>query len=191
MGVGPLTRDPLRLGNIYILRFDRHLHRPDPRRDRIAAIQITLAEAKTPHAIDMAVSGELSDLLNAWIRDFWPIIAKPGCLYLPPGEVGPDKPITPQAFREAIKDATREQAGVCLTPNQFRRLAAHRYLAENPGDYDRVGLFLAHASIETTIRYYAGTDQTAAMRRFYEVITKGRRNVGRKQSRRPCRRYGE
>ncbi len=184
IGVGLLSRAPLRLATVYTLRFDRHLHRPDPRRDRIAAIQITAEEAKTPHPIDMAVSAELSDLLNVWVRDFRPIIAEAGCVFLLPGDVGPDKPITPQAFREAIKDATREHAGVCLSPHRFRHLAAHRYLAEHPGDYETVRQFLGHKSIETTIRYYAGTDQTAAMRRLDEVLSPGRRNAHRKQPRR-------
>ncbi len=179
VGVALLTRVPLRPANVLTLRFDRHLHRPDPQRDRIAAIYIPAEETKTGRSIDAAVSAELSILLNTWIRDFRPLIDQPGCPYLLPGGVRADKPITPQAFRDAIKDATREHAGVGLSPHQFRHLAAHRYLQENPGHYETVRQFLGHATTETALRYYAGTDQAAALQRLDEVVTRGRRTTGR------------
>ncbi len=181
LGIGLLTRAPLRLANIFMLRLDRHLHRPDPARARITAIYIPAEDAKTPRPIEMAVSAELSDLFNAWISDFRPIIAAPGCGYVLPGHAGGDVPITPQAFREAIKDATHRCAGVRLSPHRFRHLAAHRYLAENPGHYEVVRQFLGHASIDTTVRHYAGTEQVAAVRLLDEVILRGGRHRPRRK----------
>lgn len=181
LGIAILSRAPLRLANICGLRLDRHVYRPDPKRTRITAIHIPAEEAKTPEPIHMSVSAELSKMFNTWIEVFRPIIARPGCVFVFPGYVDRDPPITPQAFRDAIKDATHRHAGVRLSPHKFRHLAAHRYLAEYPGDYEPVRQFLSHATIETTRRFYAGTDQAAAVQLLDEVISGARRGGRRKR----------
>ncbi len=183
VSIALLLRVPLRLGNVHAQRLDRHLLRPGRGRAGFSAIHVPAAETKTPEPIDMWVSPALSDMLTAWTRDFRPIVAQPGCVWLFPGQAGAEAPITPQAFRDAVADTTEEWVGVRLTPHQFRHLAAHRCLAAREGEYETVRQLLGHATIETARRSYASTDQIAAVRRFDEVLNGKQRSGGPGRSR--------
>ena len=98
------------------------------------------------------------------------------------------RPITPQALSFAVKRATRNFAGVELSPHQFRHLGAHIFLQEYPGHYEEVRQQLGHASVTTTVRYYAGTEAEAAARRFDAVILNRRQHLRRKPGTKPSAR---
>ena len=170
-----LSYHPLRLANVVGLRLDSHLQRSDPRRGRIAHIMIPLHETKNRRAINMPVSKETADFLHEWIRDFRPLVAAADCRYLFPGHGTGDRPMTPQALRGAIKTVTRENVGVELSPHQFRHLVARQVLEESPGDYEVVRQLLVQASLNTTVRFYSGTETAACVRRLDAVI-KARRD---------------
>lgn len=165
-----LSYIPLRLANVVGLRLDSHLQRSDPRRGPIHHVMIPLDETKNSRAINMPVSKETSSFLEEWIRDFRPLVAAADCRYLFPGHGTGDRPMTPQALRDAIKKITRELVGVELSPHQFRHLAAHRFLKAFPGQYEVVRQLLGQACLDTTVRYYSGTDSEASTRLYDDAI---------------------
>lgn len=177
-----LTKRPLRLNNLRNLRLDRHLHRSDPRKATITAILIDLPETKNKQSISLPLSTVTSALIDDWINTFRHLLADPDCMYLFPGRGTGNKPLTPQALRDAIKNTTRRYVGVTITPHQFRHFAAHVFLDEHPGEYELVRQLLGHASVVTTTRHYAGHQTDAAARRFDDVILK--------RSIRPSRKLG-
>jgi hypothetical protein len=171
-----LTTYPFRLANLLTLRFDRHLHRADPR-GLVSGILISPVEVKNDQQIVVPISVRLGRFIEEWTTRFRGIIASPGCSYLFAGFGTPgNQPMTPQGLREAIKGAMAEYVGVVLTPHQFRHLAAERFLAAYPGHYEALRQLLGHKSVTTTIRSYCRNEDKAAAVCFDALIT-GRRTT--------------
>ena len=170
LAIGFLTRCPLRLDDIVSLRLDQHLQRPDPRRPDFSHVVIPAEQAKTAREICMPISKTLMALLHRWLHVFRPLIAQAGNQFLFASTNRPGKPVTPQWFRNTIKNHTAERVGVMLTPHQFRHLAAFRFLKEFPGEYETVRQLLGHASTTITTKHYAGVEVDVAARRFDELV---------------------
>ena len=117
-----LTTYPFRLANLLGLRFDRHLHRADPR-GLVSGILISGPEVKNNERIVLPISPRLGRFIEEWSTRFRGLIATPGCGYLFPGFGTGDQSMTPQGMREAIKGAMADYVGAVLTPHQFRHLA--------------------------------------------------------------------
>jgi integrase len=183
-----LSRRMLRLANVAGLRLDRHLQRANPKRGLITHIHIPAGETKNTRVISQPIAPDIARMLDEWITDFRPLIAAPECEYLFPGYRTGNRPITPQGLSNAVKKATRNFAGVELSPHQFRHLGAHTFLDEYPGHYEEVRRQLGHASVTTTTRYYCGVESASATRRFDEVILNRRQKLRRKPAvRKPAR----
>jgi integrase len=174
------SRRMLRLKNVAGLRMDQHLQRADPKGGWITHISIPSNETKNDRVISLPIAPDIARLLEVWITDFRPIIAAPDCVYLFPGNRTGNRSITPQALSFAVKRATKNFAGVALSPHQFRHLGAHTFLEEHPGHYEEVRRQLGHASVTTTTRYYCGGESASAARRFDEVILNRRQSLRRK-----------
>ena len=98
----------------------------------------------------MPVPHHLAATLQEWINDFRPIMGSADCRYLFPGHGTGDRPITPQGMRDAIRDTIEQYIGVRLTPHQFRHLAAHVFLRDNPGQYEILRQLLGHADLKVS-----------------------------------------
>jgi integrase len=170
MAIGLLTSLPLRLSNTVNLRLDRHLQRADPPRGPISIIRIAPEETKNRRVIEIPVSNRLSGLIDEWLRDYRHLIGSPASPYLFPGQVCSTRPITPQGFRDAVRNTIQRHTGVPLTPHQFRHVAAFLFLRENPGHYEEVRQLLGHADIRTTVRSYCGIESEAAVQRYHAII---------------------
>jgi integrase len=177
-----LSRRMPRLANVVGLRLD-HLQRANPKRGLITHIHIPAGETKNTQVISQPIAPDIARMLEEWMTDFRPIIAAPDCVYLFPGYRTGNRPITPQGLSKAVIKATRDYAGVELSPHQFRHLGAHMFLAEYPGHYEEVRRQLGHASVTTTTRYYCGAESASATRRFDEVILNRRQKLRRKPAR--------
>ena len=176
---------PMRLKNLIGLRFDRHPQRPDPRRRSISHIEIPADEAKAEQPLVMNVSPALSDVINEWIDDFRPVRAAKDCLYLFPGQGTGNRSITPQALRDGIKATTARHVGVTIHPHGFRHIAAGRYLAAYPGDWEAVGQLLGHAGPATAKRHYAIISNQHVFDRFDALA--GPQRAAKAPARKPAR----
>jgi integrase len=179
-----LTHIPLRLANLQGLLIDEHLYRSGTRERRFAGVRIQAADTKNRRLIDFPIPTGLADLLQEWIDDVRPIIARDANPYLFPGFHSGDRPITPQALREAIRETLLREAGVALTPHQFRHLAAVSFLMHHPGQYEIVRHLLGHADHKTTLRSYCGPERTAAIACFVGHVAE-RSRARRGPARRP------
>lgn len=75
-----------------------------------------------------------------------------------------------------ISQTIHSYTGLVMNPHLFRHVMAKIYVDANPGEYEVVRRVLAHRSIDTTTRYYLGTEIGAAVRRFDGVILAVRMN---------------
>ena len=60
--------------------------------------------------------------------------------------------------------------GLDVNPHLFRHLAAELVLNARPGDYGTVRLINGHKSMETTVRFYCGTETQAAFRQLDHLV---------------------
>jgi integrase len=167
-------------GEIRGLRLDQHLQRADPRRGLITHINIPPTETKNKKVRHIRIQPETGQVLEAWITTFRPHVAAPGCPYLFPGWGTGHQPIGRQGLRDAVKRATREYVGVTLSPHQFRHLNANIILDELEGQYTLVQRYLNHASVETTMRSYCGSEAKSAGRCVDAAIFNRRQRLQRK-----------
>lgn len=79
------------------------------------------------------------------------------------------------ALRNQIRNTLWNEAGIKLTPHQFRHVAAKILLDSKPGYYEVVRKVLGHKSLSTTYSHYAGAETKAAIKLYDDVIIQHRR----------------
>lgn len=179
LAIGFLQQIPIRLKNLCALHLIDNLHRADPRHGLITHVLIDRSQMKVEKPYGRPITQELAKLLEVWIRLYRPHIAAPECLYLLPGSGTGDRPITPQALREAIANATERFAGVRMTPHQFRHLSVHRFLDAFPGQYEAAAEFIGHSDPRTTRRAYRSKSVEQTVERFYGAVLERKHRKGR------------
>jgi integrase len=98
--------------------------------------------------------------------------------YLFPGRNGKPKDIT--ALRRLISNTLFKHTGICLTPHQFRHVAAKLLLEARPGHYEVVRKLLGHKSLSTAYDHYTGTETQAAIDLYDRVILDRKRGLSGK-----------
>jgi integrase len=76
-----------------------------------------------------------------------------------------------------IAGETLRVLGVRISAHQFRHLLGYLYLQKNPGGHEVVRRFLGHKRIETTIAFYCGMEQAAAVEHFDRFIEARRQEI--------------
>ena len=172
---------PLRMRNLTGLRLDRHLQRVGGGgRRRITHIVFDGCEMKNGGALEWPVSQESSRLLEAWIRDWRPLLvaADPANPFLFPGR-SEGTPVSQNALGDGLRTLIHREIGVRAHPHLMRHFAAWRHLNRRPGEYEIVRRALGHDSIETTIGTYCGLEVEAAARHFDAVLMEDRAQARR------------
>ena len=161
-----LLMAPIRIENLSALDLERHFVHLD--NYRAMRLILTAEEVKNREPGDYPVPPESAELIQHYLTKIWPRLASPGCTALFPGRKGGAKSIN--AVREQICTTIHRHTGVKMNPHLFRHFAAKIYLDAHPGDYETVRRLLGHRSITTTIRFYAGFETAAAVRRYDELM---------------------
>ena len=131
--------------------------------------------------IDTIMPVTFGPLLELHVSTYRPLLLTDPGPYLFPGRGPRAKDAAGLGLQ--ISDTIKEHCGLLMNPHLFRHLAGKIYLTENPGAYGVVRLLHGHKSVETTTRYYCGTESQAAIRRYDEHVlnlrdqgsTRGRR----------------
>ena len=146
---------PRRIGNSVQLRLDRHLS-PIAIREGQATIALPPEEMRKGKALDYLLDRDSCELMQTYLSRFRGRLAEPGNPFLFPSYMGGHKNVV--TLRDQVTKLMRDELGAVWHPHSFRHLAAGLYLEENPGEYETVRRLLGHARLETTVRYYAGTE---------------------------------
>jgi integrase len=151
---------PLRAENLVGLRLDQHLHRSGEH----VILSFNALETKNTNRIESELSVSLVAMLDQYLRLFHERLSDRRSEYLFPS---PDGGVRPSGgFGQQLKDFLAEEAGILMTPHQFRHLAAKLYLDRVPGDFETVRLLLGHKDIATTMRFYRQMDAMLATKRY-------------------------
>ena len=167
-----LLMAPLRLGNLTRLDLEQNLIRPG--RGRELHIVIEAAEVKNREPLDYPLPPPSIALIEAYVKEFRPRLASPGCTALFPGRWGGPK--GEDTLRGQITETVHAYTGMMMHPHLFRHAAAKLYLDANPGGHEIVRRVLGHRSIDTTTTYYSGLETAAAVRHYDTAILRRRKS---------------
>jgi len=131
------------------------------------------AEVKNSEPLDYPLPPQSVELIERYLREFWPRLAPRGSTALFPGRGGGPK--VPRGFAEQISDTIHSHTGMRINPHLFRHVAAKLYLDANPGGYEVVRRVLGQRSINTTLRFYTGLETASAVRHFDATILRLRK----------------
>jgi integrase len=157
---------PLRISNLAALELYRHiLQRTN------GSWYITIPEDEVKNRIDLEhdLPVEASTLLERYLKDFRPLLAKPGNAALFPGDLGCKAKNT---LGGQLTKIIHAYTGLKMHPHLFRHFGSCEYLKEHPGEYPVISHVLGHKSLNTTAKSYTGMESAAAVRHFGKTIIK-------------------
>jgi len=121
-------------------------------------------------------------LVKVYLARARPLLAEDGNDYLFPGWGLHYK--GPGVLSKQIAETAKKVLGARVTGHQFRHLIGYVYLKDNPNGHEVVRRFLGHKRIETTIAFYAGMEQAAAIAHLDRFIEARRQRIVRPQANR-------
>ena len=158
----------MRIANLQGLRLDEHISWQAGR----MRINIPRQQVKNNQALDFLLPESVSKRVKRYIDDWRPFLSTPANPYLFPGRTGQPKDST--CLRRQIENTLWNEAGIRLTPHQFRHAAAKILLDAKPGHYEVIRKVLGHKSLTTTYSHYAGAETQAAINLYDDVIIQHR-----------------
>ena len=159
---------PMRISNLQGLRLDEHI---SWQADRLR-INIPRHQVKNDQALDFLLPESVSKRVKRYIDGSRRHLTSTANPFLFPGRNG--KPKDSSALRNQIENTLWNEAGIRLTPHQFRHAAAKILLDAKPGHYEVVRKVLGHKSLSTTYSHYAGAETQAAISLYDDVIIQHR-----------------
>jgi len=167
---------PIRLKNLVGLRVGEHILFSRSERKGAVHLVIPAEEVKGGRIpIELELRGEIVKLFEHYLETYRPLLGRDDGYVFPGACAGHKHEVT---LSGQIVNAIDRHAGLRMNVHLFRHLAAKLYLDDNPGDYVTVQRLLGHASVDTTIAFYAGFSTASAFRAYDEVITNRRRRLG-------------
>ena len=155
---------PMRIDNLNCLRLDQHLAWID---DRLH-INLPPHEVKNDMPLHFALPKATSNRIRTYIDGWRSLFLPEANPYLFPGRN--NRPKDQSCLRRQIVSYLFEHTGICLTPHQFRHVAAKLLLDARPGHYEVVRKVLGHKNLSTTYEHYAGAETQAAVELYDDVI---------------------
>ena len=165
----------LRINNLASLDIERQLIRPSRRKPDLHIV-IASDEVKNREPLDFPLPAESVALIQRYLEEFRPRLARNGSTALFPGRGRAPKALN--ALRQQIIGVVFQYTGLHVNPHLFRHIGAKSYLDAHPGQHEGARRVLAHRSIETTTAFYTGCETAAAVRHYDETILK-LRHTGR------------
>jgi integrase len=166
VAVAVLLSAPLRISNLAGLHLERHLLRPGGPRSLIL-IDIPPEEVKNEAHLLYELPRRVTSVVDRFVRDFRPMLAKPPNPYLfPVGSHHKD----PKAFSREIRQVIAEWVGVDMSAHQFRHLAGLLMQKNSPGSVAMLADLLGDKRIDTVRRHYAELDTLSAGREFDAIV---------------------
>jgi integrase len=160
---------PIRIANLRSLDRARHFKPAFSTKSPVMQLVIGAEEVKNSEDLVFPLWPSVMDLIDLYLREYQPLLCGENeSSLLFPGRDG--RPKSDNKLRDQIEKVVWSNLGIHVHPHLFRHIAALIFLAKYPGQYEVVRRLLGHKSIETTIRFYAGLETTAAVNCYNEII---------------------
>lgn len=167
LAIAILSYMPVRLQNLSSLTFDIHIFLRDHARS-YSSLEIPAAEVKNKTELAFDIPKHVAKMLAEYRDHIAPKVIgrRPDRLFVR----GDGKPKSYAMVGQLIKRYLRRDAGIALTPHQFRHLSAKIMLDAEPGNFETVRQLLGHKNLKTTVNSYAGIDSRRAGRHHQNLI---------------------
>jgi integrase len=161
----------MRISNLQNLRLDQHISW----QNKQAVIHIPRAQVKNDIDLVFKLPLTVSQRIQTYIKDWRALYTEGANPYLFPGRKMNPKDGT--RLRRQISKALWDEAGIKLTPHQFRHATAKILLDAKPGFYEAVRKILGHKNLTTTYSHYSGAETQAALDLYDDVILEHRKRM--------------
>lgn len=161
LAIAILIAAPVRSQNLASIHIERHLIWGRNGSQETCHLVFPATEVKNDIDLEFKLPPWVIEILKVYLAKARPLLAQAGNDHLFPGEHAGHK--VPPLLSQQIATTVNRIVGDRVTGHQFRHLVGYLYLTENPGGYEVVRRFLGHKRIETTIAFYVGMEQSAAV----------------------------
>jgi len=170
-----LLMAPIRLANLATLEFDRTYIRNRRDGSRQAYLMLEPGEVKNSISLKFDLPEQTVEIIDQYVHRFHRRLFGSN-RFLFPGRKGSSKASC--MLSDQISKRLFEVLGLRIHVHLFRHLAAKIYLDRHPGAFEFVRQLLGHKSIDTTMRFYAEFNRSAAARRYDDVVLGLRDDMG-------------
>ena len=147
----------------------------------VCHIHVPATKVKNKRPVERELSVETADLLRLYLTEYRPRIPGSEGSYLFPGATGGIR--APSQFSEGLIHAFHKDAGLELNPHLIRHAIAKITIERDMGAYLAISRVLGHASINTTLGYYLGTETKAAARHIDRLLSEAKAEFSAKPGR--------
>ncbi|SDK65034.1 tyrosine-type recombinase/integrase [Aliiruegeria lutimaris] len=168
LAIAILICAPIRPKNLAALHLERHLLEIGAGRKRRRHIRIHGEEVKNGEDLEYPLPNRVAHLLNVYLEEIRPRLARTDNLYLFPGEM--DGPKGASLLSNQIANLTESRLGVRMTAHKFRAVAGKIILDQNPTGQEIARQVLGHRDITTTATYYAPLQRDRAIDLYDKAI---------------------
>jgi integrase len=170
-----LLMAPIRRANLATLEVDRSYIRNRRDGSRQAYLMLEPSEVKNSVPLKFDLPEQTVELIDVYFHRYHRrLFGSNPCLF--PGRKGSSKGSS--ILSDQISKRLFDVLGLRIHVHLFRHLAAKIYLDRHPAAFEFVRQLLGHKSIETTMRFYAEFNRSAAARRYDEVVLGLRDEMG-------------
>jgi integrase len=167
LAVGILCYMPIRSKNLWALKFQRHIFLHFGR-DAISSLELPEGETKNKDGLAFDIPEHLVKMLAQYRDRLVPKVFGRRFDVLFMKQDGSQK--NQWSVARLIRLTIKKDAGLQLSPHQFRHLAALIGLEAEPGNFEGMKQLLGHKSIRTTVEFYAGINTRRAARHHQRLI---------------------
>ena len=171
-----LLAAPIRRKNLTSIRPDRNLIPRGDGRKRRLHLYFSPREVKNEFEVEFELPESTVQMFDRYMAEIRPHLPTSQSMYVFPGATGVSNKC-PNLLSTQIAALTASEIGVRITAHQFRHIAGFLYLKSNPGGHEIVRRLLGHRSIETTLKFYAGMETSAALRHYDRLILSERERL--------------
>src|SRR5262249_41662628 len=153
---------PARVGNLSKIHLKKNIIRSGSGRTARMFLHFDAAEVKNNKNLDAELPPSAACMVDLFIKRYRPLLIEAPSSYLFPHRNG--GPRHRGGVWNSVTTITDRYVGVAINPHLFRHLGVNLFLKAHPGNYEVARRTLAHSSIDTTTRSYAGAEDDAAIR---------------------------
>jgi integrase len=164
-----LLNAPVRIQNLASIELARHLLEVGTPKSRTVHLRFPAAEVKNRNNLEFPLMTSSIALLEIYWNEWRPLLTTGSSPFLFPGKTGESSKGN-GALSAQIREVVRAYTRLDMPAHRFRHAAAKIFLDRNPSQYEIIRQLLGHKDIQTTIRFYAGTESASAARHYARTI---------------------
>ena len=177
-----MMRGGLRQGTLRQMTTHGDISWTRPNFEGVCHLNIPGEKVKNKRPVDRELPPSAAELLRQYLTEYRPRLPGSDGPYLFPGATGGIR--ARSQFQEGLSNAFLKDTGLELNPHLIRHAVAKIVVERDPGAYLSISRVLGHATIDTTLGHYLGTETKAAARHIDQLLDEAENESSAKRDRR-------